>query len=57
MEEKEPEVTLTEVNRQLQKDLLSERIIRIDFQMQLLGIMRNEAQQKLQDLMGPTADG
>ncbi|HEY9073082.1 MAG TPA: hypothetical protein VIN67_03030 [Desulfobaccales bacterium] len=43
---------LQEENRQLQKDLLAERVLRIDIQMQLLGIMRQEAATKFQELQG-----
>ena len=43
---------LQEENRQLQKDLLAERVLRIDFQMQLLAIMRQDAAQKLNGLQG-----
>ena len=41
---------LQEENQQLQKDLLTERVLRIDIQMQLLGIMRQEAAAKFQEL-------
>ena len=41
---------LKEENRQLQKDLLAERVLRIDIQMQLLGIIRQETAQTLNGL-------
>jgi hypothetical protein len=41
---------LTEENRQLQKDLMTERVVRIDIQMQLLAVMRQEAAGKFQEL-------
>ena len=50
MEESEKEVNQEEMIRQLQRDLLSERVTRINFQIQLLGLLRDEAQQKLSSL-------
>jgi hypothetical protein len=50
MEEPEKEVNQEEMIRHLQRDLLSERIMRINFQIQLLGLMRDETQKTLQSL-------
>jgi hypothetical protein len=48
----EKERDLAKEVRQLQIDLMSERILRINFQMQLLGVLRQETQQKLESMVG-----
>jgi len=48
--EQNPLEKLQAENRQLQKDLMQERVLRIDLQMQLLGFMRQEAAGKFQEL-------
>lgn len=48
---------LSAVRLQSEKDLLSERLLRIDFQMQLLGLLRSETQQQLRDLLDRNGNG
>ncbi len=57
----ETKVGKTESLEQLQIELLKERLLRIGFQMQLLGLMQREAQKQLASLLEKTetnqADG
>ncbi len=50
----ETKVGKTESLEQLQIELLKERLLRIGFQMQLLGLMQREAQKQLASLLEKT---